>query len=53
MPIFHIPDIYFVQDPDVGDALRIVQVLDFDICDQYLIIWFLVDIRQKGYLIFE
>ena len=38
MPIFFIPDIHFVQDPDVGDALRLVQVLDFDICDRYLII---------------
>ena len=25
--------LYFVQDPNVGDALRVVQVLDFNICD--------------------
>ena len=25
--------LYFVQDPNVGDALRVVQVLGFNICD--------------------
>ena len=49
MPIFFIPDICFVQDPHVGDALWLVQVLDFDICDRYLIIWFL-DRKDIWYL---